>query len=152
MSRRMRGPELHAVAERERVGVRRAFVRARKNVQPSENHLRAPSAIPVRQFIGPPRESQMHGDADDLRHRPKWRSSIEKILVPVVNAPMFRRGGGETGQGERWREHVLAEAGIRILGIEGVDQERVVRLDRSAWNAWVEERAQSRVTSTPLPR
>ena len=125
-------PELHAVAQRERIGVRRAFVGARQHVQSAEDHLRAASAVPVGKFVGPACKGQMHRDADHLRQGLEWRTAIEQVLVPVFDAPMRGRRGGKAGQRERRREHVLAEAGIGVLGIERIDQEGVAPLDESA--------------------
>ncbi len=82
-------PELHAVAEGQRIRVRRAFLGTGQNVQAAEDHFRSPGTVPVGQLESAPREGQMHGDADHLRHREKRRPAVEQILVPVVHAPMF---------------------------------------------------------------
>ena len=54
---------------------------------------------------------------------------MQQVFVPVLDAPVRGRGRGEAGQGERGGEHMLAKASVRVLGIEGVDQERIVLLN-----------------------
>ena len=77
------------------------------------------------------RESQMHRDPDDLRHRLERRPPVEQVFIPISNLPVRRRRRREAGQRQRRRQHVFAEAGVRIFGIEGIDQQRVARLDCS---------------------
>src|ERR1700730_17653395 len=79
----------------------------------------------------------MHSDPHYMRHGTKWRSAVEQILVPVLNPPVLRSGRGETGQRERRREDVLAEAGMGVLGIEGIDQKGIVRFDCFAGFGWL---------------
>src|SRR5271157_5787664 len=122
-------PQLHSIAEREGVGMRRAFLGTRQNVQPAEDYLRSPGTIPIRQLVGAAGKRQMYRDSYDLRHRPKWRPSVEQILVPILDAPVCGSRRGKAGQGKGRREHVLAEARIRVLGIEGIDQQGIVPLD-----------------------
>src|ERR1700686_3696746 len=105
--------------------------------------------IPVHKLISAPRESQMHGDSHDLRHGTKRRTSVEQILVPVLHPPMLGRRRSKAGQGKRGREHVLAEARIRVLGIEGIDQERVMGLDRAAWFVRLERRRGGHLARNP---
>ena len=69
-------------------------------MQSAEDHFRAAGAIPVGQFVGALGESQMHGDADDLRHRIERRPAVEQVFVPVLDAPVRGRGRGEAGQGQ----------------------------------------------------
>lgn len=45
-------PELHAVADGNRIGVRSDFVGARLRVQPAKNNFAPLGAIPARQFVG----------------------------------------------------------------------------------------------------
>lgn len=56
---------------------------------------------------------------------------MKQVLVPILNSPSVGSGGGEAGQGKRGSEDMLAEAGVRVLGIEGVDKKRVARLNWS---------------------
>src|SRR5712672_837719 len=108
----------------------RAFVRAGENMQPSEDYLGTSGPVPIRKFIGSSRKRQMHRDAHNLRHRTKRRAAIEQVLVEVLYAPMLRRGRSKAGQGQGRRQHMFAEAGVRVLGIKRVDQQHKVRLDR----------------------
>src|SRR5262245_55659814 len=69
----------------------------------------------------------MDRDPDDLGKRvERWRT-LEQVLIPVRNLPVARRGPGNASQGERWRENVFAEAGVRIFRVERIDQERGTR-------------------------
>ena len=65
----------------------------------------------------------MHGDADDLRERLARRRTLQQVLVPVLDLPFRRRCAGDAGQGQAWRQHMLAEAGMRIFGIKGIDEQ-----------------------------
>src|SRR5436305_6231755 len=53
-------PELYAIAQSQRIRVRRALVGTREHVQAAENYFCSAGTIPVGQFIGAPREGQMH--------------------------------------------------------------------------------------------
>src|SRR5579864_1541023 len=142
-------PELDAVAERKCIRVRGTFVGAREYVQAAENYFRAAGAIPVRQFEGAPRKGQVHCDANHLRHGMEWWATVEQILVPVLHAPMLGSRGGKAGEGQRGREHVLAETCVRIFGIEGIDQQRVVRLNRSAGFARIKRGGSGHLAGNP---
>ena len=48
-----------------------------------------------------------------------------------VDRPFRRRRAGHARQGESRRQDVLAEARVRVLRIEGIDQQRQAPLDRS---------------------
>ena len=123
------GPKLDAVAEGQGVGMRGALFGTGKDVESAEDDLAAAAAIPVSQFVGAAGEGEVYGDADDSRHGARGWGTVEEVFVPVFNGPVVGSGGGETGQRERGGEDVLAEAGIGVLGIEGVQQEGVVGLD-----------------------
>ena len=100
-------------------------------MQSTENDLRSAGAIPIGQFVGAPGKGQVHGDANDLGHGIVRRPSMQQVLVPIFDAPVGGRGGGEAGQGQSRSQHVLAKAGVGILGIEGVDQQSVAALHES---------------------
>ena len=70
-------PELYAVAERQRVRMRRAFFWARQNVQASQDDFCATAAIAVGQCVGASRKRQVNRDADNFRNRVEWRKSVE---------------------------------------------------------------------------
>ncbi len=135
-----RAPDLHALADDERVGVRRALLRARDDVQAAEDDLRAAFAVPARECEGAPGEGQVDGDADDLREGVGGRRALQEVLVPVADGPLGRRRGRDARQRERRGQHVLAEAGVRVLGVEGVDEQRVSRRRRRRAQVGVEPR------------
>ncbi len=60
-------------------------------------------------------------------------------VVPIPVFPVFRCGRGKAGQSERRRKHVLAEAGVWILRVERIDEQRRARPDRSGGHCWVQE-------------
>ena len=122
-------PELDTVAKRERIGVRRTLGWAGEYVQAAENYLAATRARPLCEFEGAAREREMHGDADDFGNRLDWRAAVEKIFVPVLNGPVRRRGGREARECKCGREDMLAEARMRILGIERINKKRVAEPD-----------------------
>jgi hypothetical protein len=105
--------------------VLRRFLGRRQNVQPPENDLGAPAAIPLCERVGAMRECQVHGDADDLGKRIERRRALQQILVPVPQCPVLGRAGCHGRQRQRRRQDMFAEAGMRILAVEGIDQERV---------------------------
>ncbi len=74
---------------------------------------------------------------------------MQQILVPVVDAPVGRAGRGKAGQGEGGGEDVLAETGVRILGVEGIDQERVLGLRWSAGLIGIERRRGGHLEGNP---
>lgn len=133
-------PELNPVAEGERVGVRSAFIRARENVQAAEDDFCAAGAIPAGEFKGAFGEGEMDADAGDFGHGRKGRATVEKIFVPVADLPVRGSGGGEAGESESGSEDVLAEAGVGVFGIEGIDEQGVARSDRRSGRSVVEER------------
>src|SRR3984957_4125305 len=133
-------PELHARTESEGSGGRRTFVRARENMQTAEDHLRSAGSIPVGEFIRAFGERQMHRNADNIRHGMRRRPTVEQVLVPIFDAPVRGRSRGEAGERECRRQDVLAEAGVRVLGIEGINQERIVRLERAGSDNGIKRR------------
>jgi hypothetical protein len=110
--------------------MRRTFLRTRENVKPSQDYLGATRAVPIGQLVGTPRKGQMYGNADHLGQRARRGSSMQQVFVPVLDAPMIRRGCGQAGQGETWGQHVLAEARVGIFRIERVNEQSIVRFDR----------------------
>src|ERR1039458_344822 len=91
----------------------------------------------------------MDRDADLLRSRLEGRPSLEEVLVPVFHTPARGRGRDKAGQRERRRKHVLAEAGVGVLRIEGVDQERVAALDESTGLSVIENRCNGHLAGDP---
>jgi hypothetical protein len=130
---------LHAVADGERVGMGRHFCGTGKDVQAAEDHFCAALAIPARQLVGAVGECEMDADADDLGKRFGRRAALKQIFVPIVDGPIVRRGGGDAGEGEGGGENVLSEAGVRILGIERIDEQRVAWLDGLGWRGRIEK-------------
>src|SRR6185295_19496861 len=102
-----------------------AFVGAGEDVQTAEDDSRAAPSVPGGELENSGGEGEVDADADDLRHRPPRRRTLEQVFVPVLDLPTRRRRAGDAGERERGREHVLAEAGVRILRIKRVDQQRV---------------------------
>ena len=82
----------------------------------------------------------MDGNADDFRHGVVGRTAVEEVFVPVADLPVRGGGGGEAGEGKSWGENVLAEAGVGILGVEGVDEKRVTGRDGGGAGRGVERR------------
>ena len=134
-------PDLDALADRQRVGVRRGLLRAGQHMQPAEDDLRPALAVPARQLVGPLGERQVDRDPDDLRERLPRRRTLQQVLVPVSDLPVRRRRPGDARQRQRRRQHVLAEAGVRVLGIERIDQQGIPRPGRTGPQPRVESGA-----------
>ena len=132
-------PKLNAVTQRQRIGVRSAFFRTGENVQSPQNHLGAAAAIPARQLKCAAGEGEMHADSHHFGRRRGGRPAVQQVLVPILHPPIGRGGGGQAGEGQRRREHMLAEAGIRILGIERVEQKRITPLHGSSGGSVIEQ-------------
>jgi len=102
--------------------VRGAFFRAREDVQAAEDYFCSALTVPAGKCVRAGGKGEMHADTDDLGHGiVRWRAT-EEILVPVLDAPVRGSGCGEAGHGEAGSEHVLAETGVGILGIERVEE------------------------------
>src|SRR5580658_5643092 len=121
--------------------MRRAFVGTGQHMQPAEDYFRAARAIPVGQLVSPARKREMDRDSHDLRHGMKRRTAIEQVFIPVLDSPVRRRGRGKAGQRQSRCEYVLAEAGIRVFGVERINQQCVVRLDSVCGLAGIESRS-----------
>ena len=134
-------PDLHTLADRQRIGVRGDLLGARQDVQPAQDHLRPPLTIPGRQGIGAIGERQMDGDPDDLRERLPGRRSLQQVLIPVGDLPVRRGRPRDARQCQRGREDVLAVAGMWVLGIKRVDQESRLPARRTRVNRRVKEGA-----------
>jgi hypothetical protein len=98
-------------------------------MQPAQDDDRSPAAIPVGDFVSALGERQMHGDPNHLGKWAEGWPALQHIFVPILHPPVLGRGGGETSQRQAWRQNMLSETRVRILGIEGIDQQRVVRLN-----------------------
>ncbi len=120
-------PDLHPLADRQRVGVRGGLLGARQDVQPAEHHRRPPFPIPPRQRVRPLGERQVDRDPDDLRERLPRRRALQQVLIPVRHLPVRRRRARDARQRQRRRQDVLAEAGVRVLRVERVDQQGRLR-------------------------
>jgi hypothetical protein len=100
-------------------------------VQSSQDDARTAAPIPGGQGVGAPRKRQMDRDSDDVRRGLARRRPLEEVLVPVLHGPIGRGCAGDAGQREGGGQDVLAEARMRILRVEGVDEQRQPPLDRS---------------------
>lgn len=74
----------------------------------------------------------MDRNADDFGNRIGWRGTLQEVFVPVSDRPIDRRRPGDTGEGQGWGEDMFAEAGVRILGVERIDQENEFRFWRGS--------------------
>ena len=99
-------------------------------MQSAEDDLTAAGAEPVRQFVGAPRKRQMDSNANHLRHRIRRGRAMQQVLVPILNPPGIGGGRCKASQRKSGGEDVFTEAGVRVLGIERVDEKGVARLDR----------------------
>lgn len=81
----------------------------------------------------------MDCNADDFGERLVRRTSVQKVLVPIADLPVRGSGGGETGEREGRCEDMLAEAGIGIFGVEGVDEQGVAGLNGNSRRGRVEQ-------------
>ena len=142
-------PKLDAVAHRQRVSVRRTFLGTRQHVQASQHHLAPTAAVPLGEFESPPRKCEVNGNAHQLRQRVEGWAAMQQIFVEVVNSPVGRRGGRKTRQRQRRSEHVLAKTRVPIFRVEGVDQQRVARLERARNGARVETRCLGHLPRNP---
>lgn len=143
-------PELDAVADGECVGMRRAFGGAGEHVQTAQNHFAAARAIPASEFESAPGEGEVHGDADDFRSGRGGRAAVEQIFIPILYGPVRRSGGCKTGEGESGGEDVFAKTGVRIFGIEGIDEEHVARADGLGGECMVEKRGFDHIGGAPM--
>ena len=92
-------PQLHAIADRQRVGVGSAFVGARDHVQASQGHFGAASPKPSRQLECALCKRQMDGYANHFRRWiRRWRA-LQQVLVPVRHAPMSGRRSSYAREG-----------------------------------------------------
>jgi hypothetical protein len=126
-----RRPQLHAVADRDRICVLQRLLRTRQDVQSAKHDDRALCAIPRCKLIRAARKGEMNGDADDVRQWIGRRRSLQEILVPVTHFPVQGRCTRDAGQRKRRREHMFAEAGARILRIERIEQQSRMRSNSS---------------------
>src|SRR6185437_14414031 len=78
------------------------------------------------EFEGAAGEGEVDGDADDFGEWAARGRPIEQVLVPIFDAPVGRGCSGGGG------EDVLTETRVGILGVEGVDEQGVTRLDGTA--------------------
>ncbi len=92
----------------------------------SQDHTGTAATVPVSQFVSPCRKGQVNRDPHDPGKRLPGRWALQQVLVPVPHLPLGRGCSGNARQRQRWREHMLAKACVRVLGIERVDQQRVV--------------------------
>ena len=96
---------------------------ARQHVQAAQDDLRPPLPIPR-----PPAHTPASANVrctvipTTCGNGSPRRRTLQQVLVPVRHLPVRRRGPGDARQRQRRRQHVLAEAGVRVLGIERVDQ------------------------------
>src|SRR4029079_13734499 len=120
-----------------------------EHVQPTEHDLRAPLPVPPRERVRALREREVHRDADDFGERVERRRALEKILVPITQLPARRRGRGRSGQRKARREHVLAEARVRVLAIERIDQERIAAPTRTRTRVRIELRRDAHLFRQP---
>jgi len=133
-------PDRDAFAERDRIGVRRDLVGTREGMKSSEDDLRSTCTVPGRELVRTLGEGQMDGDADDRRQRIARRGTCKEILVPVLDRPRLRGARRDARQGETRGQNVLAEARVRVLRIERIDQERVAWGGRCGTEVVVESR------------
>src|SRR5262249_37538854 len=142
-------PEWNAVADGESVRMRRRLLRAGEHVQSSEDDARASRAIPRGELIRSRGKSEVNRDADDLGRRAHRRRSLKKILVPVLDSPLRGRRPCHARQRESGCQDVLAEARMRILWVEGVDQKGKTPLDRRSGKSWRENRGRGHLPRQP---
>ena len=64
----------------------------------------------------------MDADADDGRKRFMGRGTLEQVFVPITHVPFWRGGAGNAGEGEAWSEDMLAETGVWILWVKGIQE------------------------------
>ena len=122
-------PELDTVAQRQGVGMGRAFLRTRENVKSTEDHFCTPRPVPICELIGAAGKRQMHRDSDNLRHRVTRWTSVQKVLIPIFDPPVVGCCCSKTGERESGCEDVFAEAGVGVFCVEGVDEQRIPRVD-----------------------
>lgn len=132
-------PGRHAVADRDRVGVRGCFFGAGRDVQAAEHHARPARPVPAGERVGTVREREVDGDADDRGKGIERRRPLQQVLVPVPDGPPRRGRGRETRQRVRRRQHVLAETRPGVLRVERVEEEHRARVARARNGARIEE-------------
>ena len=121
-------------------------------MQSAQNDFAAPSSIPARKLKGTFCERQVHGDAHHFGHGRDRRPAVEQIFIPILDAPVAGCSGGEAGERERGRQHMLPEAGVGIFGIKGVDEQRRARPDRRRRGGGIEEWWPHHFRGTPCGR
>src|SRR5262249_12085890 len=63
--------------------------------------------------------------------------------------PLRRSGTGDTCKSKRRGQHMLAEAGVWILRVEGIDEQSVARLDLPGPNVGIQVRGRFQLTRDP---
>jgi len=94
-------------------------------MQAAQDDLASHAAKPIRQRKGAFGKRKVNGNAHQFWQGRMRRSAVEQILIPIFHHPMRRRGGGKAGQSKRRRKHMLAEAGVCVLWIKGIDQQSI---------------------------
>src|SRR3954447_742084 len=97
-------------------------------MQAAQHDLTSAVPVPLREFERSLGEGQMDRDAHYLRHGYKRRPSIEQVLVPILELPVFRCRRGEAGQRQCWRQYVFPKTCVGIFRVERIDQQRIPRL------------------------
>src|SRR5689334_7052093 len=105
----------------------RRFLGTGEHMQAAQDHPSASTAVPVSQGVSTFREREMDGDAYELREGLPARRPLKQVLVTVGDLPLGRSCTGDAGQRQRRSQHMFAEAGVRILGIERIEQESVAQ-------------------------
>src|SRR5580658_2965534 len=142
-------PELDAIADGERIGVRGTLFRTRQHMQPSQDDLASAASVPVRKLEGALREGQVDGNPNKLRHGPKGWPAVQQVFVPISYVPVFGSRRGKASESEGGSEHVFAEAGVRVFRIEGIDQKGEAWLERSRGCSGIEERRAGHLRRKP---
>ena len=83
-------PKLHAIAERQRIGMRRTLLGTRQHVQSAQHHLAPAPRYHRAKFKRPLRERQMHRDPHNFRHGLAGRRPRQQVLVPILQTPVRR--------------------------------------------------------------
>src|SRR5713101_1930195 len=91
----------------------------------------------------------MDRDANDLGKWLRRRRSLQEVFIPVGNVPFGWCCARQACQSQSRRQHMLAEAGMGILGIKGIEKKRQLGLYRPHFPGMIQARSNTHFSGNP---